>query len=146
MLLSQNHFLFPILLFGAFGAGLPVTLASSNSSPNELLNQWNDSRPKCIITSSSLVPVALKMLGLAGILPGNAAKRIIVFVDGVSTEPLPSLPFISYKRIVGNGKLHEEEKFPNEEASEVALICYSSGTGGSPKGVQVWVIQSSVGS
>ena len=95
MVFSQNHFLFPVLIFGAFAAGLRASLASSSSSPNELLNQWKDSKPKCILASSSLVPVALQMLELAGIRPEDAAKRIVVFMDGVSTDPLPALPFIS---------------------------------------------------
>jgi len=143
MVFSQNHFLFPVLIFGTFAAGLRATLASSNSSPSELLNQWKDSMSKYIIASSSLVPVALKMLELAGIRPEDAAKRMIVFVDGVSTESLPALPFISYEDITGKGMLKEEEKFPGEQANETALLCYSSGTSGLPKGVEVWITLSS---
>lgn len=146
MVLSQNHFLFPVLVFGAFGAGLPVTLASSNSSPNELLNQWNDTKPKYIIASSSLVHVALKVLELAGVRPEDAARRIVVFTDGVSAEPLPALPLISYEDVTNKGKLKEEEKFSGEEAEKTALICYSSGTGGMPKGVQVQIFHLSMGS
>lgn len=141
MVLSQNHFLFPILVFGAFGAGLPVTLASSSGSPTELLNQWNDTKPKYIVSSSSLVHIALKALELAGIRPEDAAKRIVVFIDGVSTQPLPALPFISYESLTNKGELTEEEKFPVEGANKTALICYSSGTGGLPKGVEVCIVQ-----
>lgn len=142
MVFSQNHFLFPVLMFGVFAAGLRATLASSNSSPSELLNQWKDSNPKYLIASSSLVSIVLEMLELAGIRPEDAAKRIVVFVDGVSTEPLPTLPFIAYEGVTVKGRLKEEEKFPGEQANETALLCYSSGTGGLPKGVEVCVIQS----
>ena len=137
MVFSQNHFLFPVLVFGALAAGLQTSLASSNSSPSELLNQWKDSEPKYIITSTSLVPVALKMLELAGVRPEDAAKRIVVFVDGTSTEPLPPLPFVPYDSTTELGRLEEEEKFPGEQADETALLCYSSGTSGLPKGVEV---------
>jgi len=142
MVFSQNHSLFPVLVFGALAAGLRASLASSNSSPSELLNQWKDSEPKHIITSSSLVPVALKMLELAGIHPEDTANRIVVFADGVSTEPLPALPFIPYDDITEKGWLKVEEKFLGEQADETALLCYSSGTSGLPKGVEVWIIQS----
>ena len=142
MVFSQNHFLFPVLVFGALAAGLQASLASSNSSPSELLNQWKDSKPKCIIASRSLVPVVLKMLELAGIHPDNAAKRIIVFEDGVSTEPLPALAFIPYEDVTEKGRLKEEEKFPGEQADETALLCYSSGTSGLPKGVEVRTVWS----
>ena len=137
MVLSQNHFLFPIWIFAAFAAGLRVTLASSNSSPKELLHQWKDGNPRCIVASSSLAPVALKTLGMAGFRSEDAAKRIVVFADGVYTEPLPPLPFISYQHIAEKGRLKEEEKFPGEQADETVLICYSSGTSGLPKGVEV---------
>ena len=144
MVLSQNHLLFPIFIFGAFAAGLRVTLASSTSSPSELLHQWKDGKPKCIIASSSLVPVALKTLEMAGIRPEDAAKSIVVFIDGVSTEQLPPLPFIPYQRIADEGRLRVEEKFPGEQADETAIFCYSSGTSGLPKGVEVWTIQRTV--
>ena len=141
MVFSQNHFLFPVLVFGLFAAGLRASLASSSSSPNELLNQWKDSKPKCILVSSSLVPVALQMLELAGVRPENAAKRIVVFMDGISTDPLPTLPFISYEDITQKGRLKEEEKFPGEQANETTLLCYSSGTSGLPKGVEVRIVR-----
>ena len=142
MVFTQNHFLFPVLIFGAFAAGLRVTLASSSSSPDELLNQWKDSDSKHIIASSSLVPVALKMLRLAGIRPEDAAKMIVVFADGVFMGPLPALPFVPYDDITNKGRLKEEEKFPGEQANETALLCYSSGTSGLPKGVEVWTVES----
>ena len=141
MVFSQNHFLFPVLVFGAFAAGLRASLASSSSSPNELLNQWKDSKPKYILTSSSLVPVALQMLELAGVRSEDAAKMIVVFMDGVSTDPFPALPFISYEDIAEKGRLKEEENFPGEQANETTLLCYSSGTSGLPKGVEVWIVQ-----
>ena len=141
MVFSQNHFLFPVWIFAAFAAGLRVSFASSNCSPSELLHQWKDSNPRCIIASSSLVPVALKTLEMAGIRPEDAAKGIVVFADGVSAEPLPPLPFISYRHITEKGRLKEEEKFPGEQADETAFICYSSGTSGLPKGVQVRIVQ-----
>ena len=146
LVFSQNHFLFPVLVFGAFAAGLCASLASSTSSPSELLNQWKDSKPKYILASSSLIPVALKMLELAGVRPEDAAKRIVIFMDGVSTDPLPALPFISYEDIAEKGRLKEGEKFPGEQANETTLLCYSSGTSGLPKGVEVWIVQPLVGS
>ena len=129
-----------------FAAGLRASLASSSSSPSELLNQWKDGNLKCIIASSSLVPVALEMLELAGIRPEDAARRVIVFVDGVSTGPLPRLPFIPYEGIAERGKLKGEEKFPGEQANETVLLCYSSGTSGLPKGVEVWIVRLLTGS
>lgn len=42
--------------------------------------------------------------------------------------------------LVGKGKLEEEEKFDGEDAHETAFLCYSSGTTGKPKGVEVGII------
>lgn len=38
---------------------------------------------------------------------------------------------------IGKGKLEDEEKFDGEKAHETAYLCYSSGTTGKPKGVEV---------
>ena len=137
MIFSQNNILYPVFMWGIFAAGLRATPAPSVASPNEVKGQWTDSGSKLMIVSSSLIHTALEMFKLLDFCPEAALSRMIVYSDGEDV-PLPkTLRFARYEDLSSRGILHKEEPFDGQHSNETVLLCYSSGTSGKPKGVEV---------
>jgi 4-coumarate--CoA ligase len=66
----------------------------------------------------------------------EAKKRIILATWNESFDNLPS-GYIHISDLLTSGRLDEEACFDGRYAHETALICYSSGTTGLAKGVEV---------
>ena len=45
--------------------------------------------------------------------------------------------FMKMTQLLGKGQLIQEERFDGALSNETVLLCYSSGTTGKPKGVEV---------
>ena len=140
MIFSPNSIAWPVMLFGGMAAGLSMTLANSAYTPRELEHQWTDSGASVVFTHATLVPVVLEMFKHLGLDPASVRRRIIV-VDWLAEGSIPS-GYIGMADLLGKGQLKEEEKFPGELSNETALICYSSGNTGNPKGVMVGIPRS----
>lgn len=137
MVFSQNNILYPVFMWGIFAAGLRVTLASSIASPNEVKEQWIDSGSKVMIVSSSLVHTAFDMFKLLNFSPEDVLSKMIVYSDGETSQLPKGFKLISYEDLSTRGILPQEETFDGQLSNETALLCYSSGTSGKPKGVEV---------
>ena len=152
---SPNTVAYPILLFGAFAAGLKATLANAAYTPPELAYQYQDrwvnrvsrglyafteeflSGASIVITYPALLPVVLKMFESLGIDAKQARQRIVIAGWGLSDKGPKG--FIQMEDLLGTGSLEKEERFDGPLAHETTLLCYSSGTTGKPKGVEVSV-------
>ncbi|CAN1356647.1 Long chain acyl-CoA synthetase 7, peroxisomal [Linum perenne] len=92
--------------------------------------------PETLNTVRSILPSSLKfLLTFVSEIP---SVRLIVVVGGVD-EHLPSLPssgvkLISYLKLIGEGRSNVQPFIP-PKSEDVATICYTSGTTGTPKGV-----------
>jgi 4-coumarate--CoA ligase len=135
MIFSPNSIAWPILLFGNIAAGFRCTLANTGYTPSEVLHQWRDSRADLVYVHPDLLPVVVDMFALAKITP-TAARKKIVIASFAYQKPLPP-GYITMDQLMGQESLEQEERFDGPLADETALLCYSSGTTGKPKGVEV---------
>lgn len=134
---------FPIALLGLAAAGVKATLANSSYQPPELLHQLKDSRAGLIFVHPALYPILLETLKLAGITsPAELHKRVVILAYTQAEQKFDKDSKIDagYTRLVDflkEGILEKEEMFPGDQAKETMMLCYSSGTTGLSKGVEV---------
>ncbi|MGY3605269.1 MULTISPECIES: dicarboxylate--CoA ligase PimA [unclassified Bradyrhizobium] len=128
----------PINFFGALKAGARVVHLSPLDGEIALSHKLSDSGARILITSnlSALLPTALKFLD-KGLL-----DRLIVCEDdhwgkvGTPQTALPGHPaIITYRQFVDGAT--KPARWPEVSADDVALLQYTGGTTGLPKGAML---------
>ena len=138
MIFSPNSLEWPIALLGSLAGGVRSTLANSAYTPAELAFQYTDSRARVVFSHPDLVPVVLSMFKINGLSDDEARSRLVVLdIYGNGSEVSRKFGLLELRDLLGHGELPEEEKFAGSHADETLLLCYSSGTTGKPKGVEV---------
>jgi 4-coumarate--CoA ligase len=138
MIFSPNSLEWPIALFGLLAGGVRATLANSAYTPAELAFQFTDSRACVVFSHPDSVPVALSMFKIIGVSDDEARSRLVVLDNyGNGSDAARKFGLLELRDLLGHGELPEEEKFAGSHADETLLLCYSSGTTGKPKGVEV---------
>ena len=94
---------------------------------------------RLIFSHPALIPVVVEMLKLAKVDAKEAQSRIVV-VDWLSDVKAPK-GLTRLDDLLGKGSLTQEEKFDGPLSDETVLLCYSSGTTGKPKGVEVCLVE-----
>lgn len=121
--LCPNVPAFATVFHGILRAGATATTINSLYTPDEIANQLTDAGATWLVTVSPLLPGAKAAAESLGI----DADHIIV-LDGA--EGHPSLP-----ALLGEGHPAPEVSF--DPATHLAVLPYSSGTTGRPKGVML---------
>jgi fatty-acyl-CoA synthase len=85
----------------------------------------NHAADRFVVVDRTLLPVIRKLQPTF-----NSVERIIVVDDGGDNDPGDAL---DYEQLVASGAEHCD--FPRLDENEAAMMCYTSGTTGNPKGV-----------
>lgn len=108
---------------GIIRSGATVTTVSALSTPDDIARQLEDSGAKLLVTVSPLLPAA----GPGAEAAGLSANDVVV-LDGAAGYP-------SLRDLLADGASAPNVSF--DPATHLAVIPYSSGTTGKPKGVKL---------
>jgi len=128
----------PVNFFGALKAGARIVHLSPLDGEIALSHKLSDSGARVLVTSnlSALLPTALKFLA------NGLLDRLIVCEDdewgkvGTPQAPLPQNPaIITFRQFIDG--VAKPSQWPDISADDVALLQYTGGTTGLPKGAML---------
>ncbi|EMD85583.1 hypothetical protein COCC4DRAFT_151733 [Bipolaris maydis ATCC 48331] len=114
-----------------------VTPVNAISTAEELTSQLRSSGAKALFTCASLLSTALKAADIVGI-----PRRHIFLLEVAADQPNHgSIYFRTASKLAAEGQslppLEPIGWSPGQAKTQVAFLCYSSGTSGTPKGVLI---------
>ncbi|MBA2933736.1 AMP-binding protein [Sphingomonas sp. CGMCC 1.13654] len=119
-ILMRNRPEFLYTMLGAMKAGAAVTLLNIRFTPREMLHPIRDAGIRLIVTEPRLAPAL------------SAAVVEVAGLDVISTEPFDDWPTFD---VLGDSDAPVPDVAVG--ADDVALVCYTSGTTGFPKGAML---------
>ena len=122
-LLCPNIPAFATVFHGALRIGATLTTVNSLYTAAEIVKQLRDAQATWLITVSPLLPQAAQAAATVGI-PDDQ----LIVLDGAAGHP-------NLRELLGAGEAAPDVEF--DPATHIAVLPYSSGTAGEPKGVML---------
>ncbi len=122
-LLAPNSSAFAIAFHGILRAGATATTINVLFTAKDIVKQLTDSKATMLITVSPLLPQAKEAAAAVGM-----SDEQLVVLDGADGHP-------SAEDLLGAGATAPDVSF--DPATHLAVLPYSSGTTGNPKGVML---------
>ena len=138
MIFSPSSYAWPIALLGLVAGGVRSSLATINYTTVELASHYQYTGARVVFSHPALISVVFEMFTHLGVSREEAQRRIVVMdysEDGIRVARKESV--LGMNDLLGHGALPEEEKFDGPQASETVFICYTSGTTGERRAVEV---------
>jgi acyl-CoA synthetase (AMP-forming)/AMP-acid ligase II len=126
-LLAPNSSLFAAAFHGALRAGATVTTINALFTVNDIVKQLTDANATMLITVSGSLPHAQEATRIVGIAPANL---IVLDGDGENSTGHPNAD-----DLLTHGAQPPQVDF--DPSTHLAVLPYSSGTTGNPKGVML---------
>lgn len=139
---SPNCLAFPIALLGLAAAGVKATLANASYQPSELAHQITNSNAGLVFVHPALLDTLLKTFASLGLSDAVVQKRVVVMsytsIEKAMERQLKvGSQWVRFEAFLKQGKLDKEEMFSGNDVHGSIMLCYSSGTTGLSKGVEV---------
>ncbi|MFE2066382.1 4-coumarate--CoA ligase family protein [Streptomyces sp. NPDC059467] len=126
-LLAPNSSLFAVAFHGILRSGATATTINALFTAQDIAKQLTDANATMLITVSALLPQAQEAAWTVGITPENL---IVLDGDGAAATGRPNVD-----DLLGPGTPAPQVDF--DPATHLAVLPYSSGTTGNPKGVML---------
>ncbi|MEU9197721.1 4-coumarate--CoA ligase family protein [Streptomyces hundungensis] len=123
---SPNSVLYPVVFYGASRAGAAVTTVHPMCTAEEFAQQLADSRARWIVTVSPLLDTARRAADLVGTI-----QEILV------CDRAEGHRSVVHDLLAGDAPGTPVPAVPIDPAQDIAVLPYSSGTTGAPKGVML---------
>ncbi|GJJ12638.1 hypothetical protein Clacol_006881 [Clathrus columnatus] len=133
---SPNSITWPILLLGGIAAGLRITTINTSYTPNELRHQLEDSGAFHIFTHPTLVEIVVAALKSMKVSDIEIQNRVIL-LPGLIQLSNSENKHLHFNNLLGPNQLETEESFNGSASDDTVFLCYSSGTTGKSKGVEL---------
>ncbi len=136
-LFLPNTLYHPIAFFGAMKAGATVVHLSPLDGPRVIQHKLTDSGARTVVTTN----IGEMAMGAAKLLPAGIIDRLIVgddaaFGNSPLAGPMPSGDgIVTFEDFVADAD--EEVGFPAVDVEDLALLQYTGGTTGMPKGAKL---------
>uniref|UniRef100_A0A1B6D9Q1 AMP-dependent synthetase/ligase domain-containing protein n=1 Tax=Clastoptera arizonana TaxID=38151 RepID=A0A1B6D9Q1_9HEMI len=132
-LITENCPEYPIILYGCLEAGLTVTLVSYLYGPAEVSHQLKNSDAVCVITSFEKLHTVQKAINETHSQNKKDIKIIVLDINNIHLAPITVGRFSEFIYESHNLSLLKNDI----DTNNIALLPYSSGTTGLPKGVRL---------